>query len=321
MQAVYSDRYQIDLGLHVFPTAKYRLIAERLSQRPDITIVEPEPATWAQLALVHTAEYLAKMRDGTLGETEVDQLELPWSAGMVDGFRLMVGGTVQAGLLATGLEVTRLKSQVREDVREDDAASRPATSDFRIVCHVGGGLHHAFPNHGEGFCPFNDVAVAARVLQDRGLVRIAIVDLDVHHGNGTAFIFESDPRVFTLSMHQQHNYPLWKPRSTLDVGLPDGAHDATYLRELERALPQAMAHRPQCVFFLAGADPFEDDQLGGLRLTRDGLRRRDRMVIETVRAAGVPLVVTLAGGYARRLDDTVSIHAATIEEAAAAARG
>jgi acetoin utilization deacetylase AcuC-like enzyme len=301
MQAVYSDRYQIDLGLHVFPTAKYRLIAERLSRRPDITFVEPEPATWAQLALVHTAEYLAKMRDGTLGETEVDQLELPWSAEMVEGFRLMVGGTVQAGLLATGLEVTSGKSQVRED---------------RVVCHVGGGLHHAFPNHGEGFCPFNDVAVAARVLQDRGLVRIAIVDLDVHHGNGTAFIFESDPRVFTVSMHQQHNYPLWKPRSTLDVGLPDGAHDATYLRELERVLPQAMAHRPQCVFFLAGADPYEDDQLGGLRLTRDGLRRRDRMVIETVRAAGVPMVVTLAGGYARRLDDTVAIHMATIEEAA-----
>jgi acetoin utilization deacetylase AcuC-like enzyme len=312
MQAVYSDRYHIDLGLHVFPTAKYRLIAERLSQRPDITFVEPDPATWAQLALVHTAEYLAKMRDGTLGETELDQLEMPWSAGMVDGFRLMVGGTVQAALLATGLEVTSLKSQVRED----GSALRLATSDFRVVCHVGGGLHHAFPNHGEGFCPFNDVAVAARVLQDRGLVRIAIIDLDVHHGNGTAFIFESDPRVFTLSMHQQHNYPLWKPRSTLDVGLPDGTHDATYLRELERALPQAMAHRPQCVFFLAGADPYEDDQLGGLRLTRDGLRRRDRMVIETVRAAGVPLVVTLAGGYARRLDDTVSIHMATIEEAA-----
>src|SRR5262245_33361527 len=306
MQAVYSNRYQIDLGLHVFPTAKYHLIAERLSQRPDISVVEPEPATWAELALVHTAEYLAKMRDGTLGETEVEQLELPWSAEMVEGFRLMVGGTIQAGLLATGLEVTSVKSQVGKD---------------GVVCHVGGGLHHAFPNHGEGFCPFNDVAVAARVLQGRGLLRIAIVDLDVHHGNGTAFIFESDPQVFTLSMHQQHNYPVWKPRSTLDVGLPDGVHDVTYLRELERALPQAMAHRPQGVFFLAGADPYEDDQLGGLRLTRDGLRRRDRMVIETVRAAGVPLVVTLAGGYARRLDDTVAIHAATIEEAAAAARG
>src|SRR6476646_2476692 len=144
MQAVYSDRYQIDLGLHVFPTAKYRLIAERLSQRPDITFVEPEPATWAQLALVHTADYLAKMRDGNLGETEVDQLELPWSAGMVDGFRLMVGGTVQAGLLATGLEVSSLKSQVREELREDGSASRLATSDFRVVCHLGGGLHHAF---------------------------------------------------------------------------------------------------------------------------------------------------------------------------------
>ena len=323
MQAVYSDRYQIDLGLHVFPTAKYRLIAERLSQRPDITFVEPQPATWAELALVHTAEYLAKMRDGTLDETEVDQLELPWSAEMVEGFRLMVGGTIQAGLLATGLEVRSLKSEVRSSNPKVRSASdfRLPPSNFRVVCHVGGGLHHAFPNHGEGFCPFNDVAVAARVLQERGLGRIAIVDLDVHHGNGTAFIFESDPRVFTLSMHQQHNYPVWKPRSTLDVGLPDGAHDATYLRELERALPQAMAHRPQCVFFLAGADPYEDDQLGGLRLTRDGLRGRDRMVIETVRAAGVPLVVTLAGGYARRLDDTVSIHAATIEEAAAAAQG
>jgi len=310
MQAVYSNRYQIDLGLHVFPTAKYRLIAERLSQRPDITFVEPEPATWAEMALVHTADYLAKMRDGTLGETEVDQLELPWSAEMVEGFRLMVGGTIQAALIATGLEGTSFKSQGGLSLE---------TSDFRVACHIGGGLHHAFPNHGEGFCPFNDVAVAARVLQDRGLARIAIIDLDVHHGNGTAFIFESDPRVFTLSMHQQHNYPVWKPRSTLDVGLPDGAHDATYLRELERALPQAMAHRPQCVFFLAGADPYEDDQLGGLRLTRDGLQQRDRMVIETVRTAGVPLVVTLAGGYARRLDDTVSIHAATIEEAAGAA--
>jgi acetoin utilization deacetylase AcuC-like enzyme len=314
MQAVYSDRYQIDLGLHVFPTAKYRLIAERLSQRPDITFVEPEPATWAQLALVHTAEYLAKMRDGTLSETEVDQLELPWSAGMVDGFRLMVGGTIHAAVAACDLQHDRTQSAQSTQRRGFSASS--AGSAFNVVAHIGGGLHHAFPNHGEGFCPFNDVAVAARVLQDRGLARIAIVDLDVHHGNGTAFIFEADPRVFTLSMHQQHNYPLWKPRSTLDVGLPDGAHDATYLRELGRALPQAMAHRPQCVFFLAGADPYEDDQLGGLRLTREGLRRRDRMVIETVRAAGVPLVVTLAGGYARRLEDTVAIHMATIEEAA-----
>jgi len=180
-------------------------------------------------------------------------------------------------------------------------------------------LHHAFPNHGEGFCPFNDVAVAARVLQARGVERIAIVDLDVHHGNGTAFTFESDPSVFTFSMHQQHNYPMWKPRGSLDVGLPDGTHDATFLRELERALPTVIAHAPQHVFYLAGADPYEDDQLGGLRLTRDGLRRRDRLVIDTFRGAGVPVVIVLAGGYARHLDDTVASHAATIEEAARAA--
>jgi acetoin utilization deacetylase AcuC-like enzyme len=223
----------------------------------------------------------------------------------------MVGGTIQASLIATGLEVRSTKSEVGSNAPD----VRLQTSDFQVVGHIGGGFHHAFPNHGEGFCPFNDVAVAARVLQGHRVERIAIVDLDVHHGNGTAFTFESDPRIFTCSMHQQHNYPLWKPRGSLDVGLPDGAHDATYLRELEQALPRVMAHDPQCVFYLAGADPYEDDQLGGLRLTKDGLRRRDRTVIETVRAAGLPLVITLAGGYARRIEDTVAIHAATIDEA------
>jgi acetoin utilization deacetylase AcuC-like enzyme len=301
---VYAARYRIDIGLHVFPTEKYARVADRfLGDGPrSAAVVEPEPATWQQLALVHTAEYLAKMRDGTMTPEDVGQLELPWSTAMVEGFRLMVGGTIQAALIATGLEAGSLKSEVC----------------FRVTCHIGGGLHHAFPNHGEGFCPFNDVAVAARVLQTRGVERIAIVDLDVHHGNGTAFIFESEPRVFTFSMHQQHNYPLWKPRGSLDIGLSDGAHDATYLHELEQALPHVMAHEPQCVFYLAGADPYEDDQLGGLRLTKDGLRRRDRMVIETVRAAGVPLVITLAGGYARHVEDTVAIHAATIEEALSA---
>jgi acetoin utilization deacetylase AcuC-like enzyme len=310
---VYAARYQIDIGLHVFPTEKYARVADRfLRDGPrSAAVVEPEPATWQQLALVHTAEYLARMRDGTMTPEDVGQLELPWSSAMVEGFRLMVGGTIQAGLIATGLEVGSSTSEVRSGASD----FVPQTSDFRIVCHIGGGLHHAFPNHGEGFCPFNDVAVAARVLQTRGVERIAIVDLDVHHGNGTAFIFESEPRVFTFSMHQQHNYPLWKPRGSLDIGLPDGAHDATYLHELEQALPRVMAHEPQCVFYLAGADPYEDDQLGGLRLTKEGLRRRDRMVIEAVRAAGVPLVVTLAGGYARRVEDTVAIHTATIEEA------
>ena len=315
MTIVYAARYQIDIGLHVFPTEKYARVADRsLRDGPrSAAVVEPEPATWHQLALVHTAEYLAKMRDGTMTPEDVGQLELPWSTAMVEGFRLMVGGTIQAGLIACGLQHDD-RTQSAQSAQRIKPSVGSAASAFNVVAHIGGGLHHAFPNHGEGFCPFNDVAVAARVLQTRGVERIAIVDLDVHHGNGTAFIFESESRVFTFSMHQQHNYPLWKPRGSLDIGLPDGAHDATYLHELEQALPRVMAHEPQCVFYLAGADPYEDDQLGGLRLTKEGLRRRDRKVIETVRAAGVPLVVTLAGGYARRLGDTVAIHCATIEE-------
>jgi acetoin utilization deacetylase AcuC-like enzyme len=308
---LYSPRYQIDIGLHVFPTQKYRLVADSLSRHEGVAWREPEPATWDQLALVHTRDYLARIRAGTLTLEERSQLELPWSAEMVEGFRLMVGGTIQAASIACGLEVGSLKS----DVSTDRPDFRLPTSDFCVVCHLGGGLHHAFPNHGEGFCPFNDVAVAARVLQASGVDRMAIVDLDVHHGNGTAFIFESDRRVFTFSMHQQHNYPMWKPRSSLDIGLPDGVHDAMYLHELGQALPRVMAHEPQCVFYLAGADPYEDDQLGGMRLTKEGLRRRDRLVIDVVRAAGVPLVITLAGGYARRIEDTVAIHTTTIEEA------
>jgi acetoin utilization deacetylase AcuC-like enzyme len=228
---------------------------------------------------------------------------------MVEGFRLMVGGTVAAACLASkrGRESFLHGTVVDPGI----VKTTPGT-----VCHIGGGLHHAFPNHGEGFCPFNDVAVAVRVLQSLGVERVAIVDLDVHHGNGTAFIFESDPRIFTFSMHQQHLYPMWKPRGSLDIGLADNTGDARYLDALSAALPQVMASDPECVFYLAGADPYEDDQLGGLRLTREGLRARDRLVVDTVGASGVPLVVTLAGGYARRVDDTVAIHAATIEEAA-----
>ena len=291
----YSARYHIDIGLHVFPTQKYRLVHDAALALPgaaegSIAFHEPEPASWDELALVHTSEYLAKLRDGTLTDADIAQLELPWSPEMVDGFRVMVGGTIRAGLSAC-------------------AASGG------VAVHIGGGLHHAFANHGEGFCPFNDVAVAVRVLHGEGIDRAAIVDLDVHHGNGTAFIFERDPRVFTFSMHQQLNYPMWKPKGSLDIGLPDGVHDAAYLEALENALPKVMASAPECVFYLAGADPYEDDQLGGLRLTRDGLRQRDRMVIAAVRDAHVPLVIVLAGGYARRVEDTVAIHVATIAEA------
>ena len=355
MYVFYSPRYAIDLGLHVFPTLKYRMVHARLLEARVVDasdVIEPEPATWRELALVHTPEYLTKMRDGTLTSEDIAQLELPWSEAMVDGFRMMAGGTIDAACLACG--VSRAESQISNP---ESPANPESQIPNPIACHLGGGLHHAFANHGEGFCPFNDVAVAVRVLQARGIERVAIVDLDVHHGNGTAFIFnprgvppprgedlstargappplataagarlesglsasaDADANVFTFSMHQQYNYPMWKPRGSLDIGLPDGTHDATFLKELERGLLAVMASRPRCVFYLAGADPYEDDQLGGLRLTKDGLRARDRMVIDAVRAAGVPLVITLAGGYARRVEDTVEIHVATIEEAARA---
>lgn len=296
---VYSDRYHIDLGPHVFPTEKYRLVqaavlAAGLVQTSDVC--EPDLAGWDQLRLVHTSEYLTTLHAGGLSAEESAELQLPWSREMVEAFRLMVGGTITAARLAC------------------DTGSTPAGLS-PVAVHLGGGLHHAFPNHGEGFCPFNDIAVAVRVLQRSGFERVAVVDLDVHHGNGTAFVFESDPRVFTFSMHQQHNYPMWKPRGSLDIGLADGTTDATYLRELERALPKVMAHKPDCVFYLAGADPYADDQLGGLSLTREGLCQRDRAVVECVRASGTPLVITLAGGYARVLMDTISIHVATVAEA------
>jgi acetoin utilization deacetylase AcuC-like enzyme len=302
VRAVYSPRYQIDIGAHVFPTGKYRLVHARVLESAIIRpsdVVEPEPASWRDLALVHTSEYLDRIRDGTLTADDLAGLQLPWSPDIVDAFRTMVGGTVQAARMACGLGESTIHHG-------------------ELTVHIGGGLHHAFANHGEGFCTFNDVAVAVRVLQAQGIERVAIVDLDVHHGNGTAFIFESDPRVFTFSMHQQLNYPVWKPRGSLDIGLPDGTGDATFLGDLQQALPTVMASRPQCVFYLAGADPYEDDQLGGLAVTQEGLRARDRMVIETVHRADVPLVITLAGGYARRVEDTVAIHVATIEEAARA---
>jgi acetoin utilization deacetylase AcuC-like enzyme len=254
-------------------------------------------ASWDDLALAHTREYLDKLRTNTLTADDIATLELPWAPGLIDGFRLMVGGT--------------------------SAAARAALDEGRAA-HLGGGLHHAFANHGEGFCPLNDVAVAIRVLQARStrsarsgraraIRRAAVVDCDVHHGNGTAMIFERDPDVFTFSIHQQHNYPLFKPRSDLDVGLEDGAGDERYLAALAGALPRVLDSRPELIVYLAGADPFEHDRLGGLKLTKRGLAERDRMVGAAARDAGVPLVTVLAGGYAADVRDTVDIHVATIE--------
>jgi acetoin utilization deacetylase AcuC-like enzyme len=299
VRVVYSSAYELDIGPHVWPISKYRLIRGALdpatirdrgaSVQGRLHLVEPEPASWDDLALVHTPEYLGKVRNGTLTAQEVAQLEIPWSPDIADGFRVMVGGTVMA--------------------------ARAALEDGTAV-HLGGGLHHAFADHGEGFCLFNDVAVAIRRLQRDGAIgRAAVVDCDVHHGNGTAMIFGRDAEVFTFSIHQQANYPMWKPPSRLDIGLGDGTRDDVYLAKLEHALRSVRAHRPDVIAYLAGADPFKEDQLGGLSLTKEGLRRRDRMVFDACRAGGVPVFVTLAGGYARRVEDTVDIHVATVEEA------
>lgn len=288
----YSPAYELDLGGHIWPTAKYRLIAEALVRA---SVVEPDgftppaPCDWDDLALVHTPDYLEKVRTLSLSRDEIATLELPLSAALVDGFRLMVGGTCET-----------FASALRDGV----------------AAHLGGGLHHAFANHGEGFCLFNDVAVAVRRLQRAGTIaRAAVVDCDVHHGNGTAMIFEQDPSVFTFSIHQQHNYPMFKPRSDLDVGLADGTGDDEYLAQLAPALERVMESRPQLIAYLAGADPFRGDRLGGLALSFDGLLARDRMVMEAATAAGVPVAIVLAGGYAAEVNDTVAIHVATVREA------
>jgi acetoin utilization deacetylase AcuC-like enzyme len=271
------------------------------------SLVEPEPAAWDDLALVHTGDYLQKTRDGGFRASELALLELPWSREVAEGFRLMAGGTIAAARLA----VEARRRPKGGPVGGDAGAPRLAAA-----ANLGGGFHHAFPSHGEGFCLYNDVAVAVRVLQRDGVIsRAAVVDVDVHQGNGTAFIFEGDASVFTFSIHQEHNYPHVKPRGSLDVGLPDGTGDREYLHALERALPVVLASRPDLIVYVAGADPYVDDQLGGLCLTYEGLRGRDFLVLSSARDAGVPAVIVFAGGYARRVEDTAAIHIATIEEA------
>ena len=288
---VYSRHYEVDLGGHVWPIAKYRLIASRLVESGYVHragFIEPGLCSWEDLALVHTPEYLEKVRSGSLSEAEIRTLELPWMEELADGFRLMTGGTCQAAELAL---------------------------DRGVAVHLGGGLHHGFPDHGEGFCVFNDVAVAIRRLQRSGRVRqCAVVDCDVHHGNGTAFIFAGDDSVFTFSIHQQHNYPAWKPAGDLDIGLADGAGDEVYLMRLAEALPKVIRTRPELIVYLAGSDPFKDDRLGGLSLTHDGLRKRDRLVLDAAAAAAIPVAIVLAGGYAVRVEDTVTAHVNTVVE-------
>jgi len=287
----------LNLGPHVFPSQKFRLVhaqllSDGLAAAEDV--LAPEPASDADVLRVHTSEYVHKLKTGTLSHEEILRLEIPYSRELIDACWLAAGGSILAGRLALA-----------------DGWS----------ANIGGGFHHAYPDHGEGFCVLHDVAIAIRRLQSDGAVKTAmVVDTDVHQGNGTAAIFASDPDVFTLSIHQENNYPFPKPPSTIDIDLPDGIGDDDYLAILERHLHRAFDDcSPQILFYVGGADPYIEDQLGGLWLTMEGLARRDRLVFDYARRHQVPVAITLAGGYARRVEDTIRIHVNTIIAAREAA--
>ena len=249
-------------------------------------VVEPQPAPLADVLLVHTLDYVTRLRAGTLTPREIRRLGLPWSKALVRRSFLAAGGTLNAARWALSQGVGS---------------------------NLAGGTHHAYPDRGEGFCVLNDVAIAVRALRrDRLIRRAAIVDCDVHQGNGTAFIFRDSPEVFTFSMHGAKNYPLFKENSTLDIELADGTGDAEFLETLSEALPRIFMHHPDVIFYLGGADPFEKDKLGRLKLTQAGLKRRDEMVLRFAKEHHTPVVTTMSGGYAADINDTVEIHANTI---------
>jgi acetoin utilization deacetylase AcuC-like enzyme len=315
---IYSDDYFLPIGSHVFPAEKYRRVHDKLLAT---AIVEPSDFITPQLAsdqdilLVHTPQYVQKLKTGTLSPSEEMQMEIPYSPELVRAFWLAAGGSILAA----------------------EHALRG-----RVAINIGGGFHHAFPDHGEGFCMIHDVAVAIRRMQREEKIRTAMtVDCDVHHGNGTAAIFAgtrtpsdrlpstsasalgSAPRgkmrqdhageVFTISLHQHNNYPAWKPPSSIDVDLPDGVGDDDYLAWLDNALSSGLRQfEPDLICYIAGADPYREDQLGGLALSLEGLKRRDELVFRVARARNIPVMVTYAGGYARKVEDTVTIHCNTV---------
>jgi acetoin utilization deacetylase AcuC-like enzyme len=290
---VYHERYDLKLGDHIFPSRKFkwlhdRMLWTRFASKEDF--IEPQPATGADIELAHDPAWVRKLETGTLSYQEILRLEIPYSRQMVEAFWLAAGGSILAArqALETG-----------------------------IGYNVGGGFHHAYPGHGEGFCAVNDIAVALRRLQRDGALRTAmVVDCDVHHGNGTAAIFAGDPSVFTLSIHQFNNYPTDKPPSSLDIHLPDGTGDAEYLNRLDNGYRAALAlFHPDLIVYVAGADPYYEDQLGGLSLTFEGLAERDRLVIRTALGRAIPVAIVLAGGYAESVEDTVTIHANTAKVA------
>ena len=299
---IYSDEYFLPIGSHVFPAEKYRRVRDRLldtkvAEASDF--VAPRPATDEDILLVHTPRYVEKLKTGTLSAQEELAMEIPYSPELVRAFWLAAGG-----------------SMVAADCALNDG----------VAINIGGGFHHAFPDHGEGFCMINDIAVAIRQMQRDEKIRTAMtIDCDVHQGNGTAAVFapafvpdmvrtrRAPSDVFTISLHQQNNYPAFKPPSSLDMNLPDGVGDAEYLACLGSAINLGLSKfKPELICYVAGADPYVDDQLGGLSLTIEGLKHRDALVFQRAKAEGIPVMVTFAGGYAHKLEDTVTIHSNTI---------
>jgi acetoin utilization deacetylase AcuC-like enzyme len=290
MRVFYSPRYYADIGPgHIFPIRKFELVRDRLLAEGTLqleNLVEPEPASMEQVLLVHTADYVERLCDGKLTANEIRRLGLPWSPALVQRSFYASGGTI--------------------------CAAREALISG-VASNLAGGTHHSFPDHGEGFCVLNDVAIAVRVLQQESLIETAaIVDCDVHQGNGTATIFAGDPTVFTFSMHGAKNYPLFKKLSTIDIELPDNTGDDAYLESLKSNLPKVLQFEPDIVFYLAGADPFVGDKLGRLALTIDGLRKRDELVLTSCYKRELPVVTVMSGGYGEQLGDTVEIHCNTI---------
>jgi len=294
-----SARYTIPLPTnHRFPIAKYALLRDAVMASGLVgagNLHEPERAPVESLLLVHTAPYVHAVMSGTLTDAEQRRIGLPWSEALVERSFRAVGGTCEAATAAL---------------------------DRGLTMNLAGGTHHAFPDHGEGFCVFNDVAVAIRTLQRDGRIRrAAVIDLDVHQGNGTHAIFAGDRSVFTFSMHGGRNYPFHKVAGSLDVELADGTGDDVYLGALADALPRALsAAAPDLAIYLAGADSHEGDRLGRLCLTFDGLARRDVMVLDACREVGIPIAITIAGGYGRHIEDSVRVHLNTVRIASELAR-
>jgi acetoin utilization deacetylase AcuC-like enzyme len=299
MKIYYSDHLLVPLPQgHRFPMPKYALLHQRLREArlPSVELLPAEPATDEQLLLVHHREYLEKVILGTLSERELRRIGFPWSPELVVRSRYSVGGTI--------------------------CTCRAALQDG-YAANLAGGTHHAYPDHGEGYCVFNDVAVAARVLQaERRARRVVILDLDVHQGNGTAAIFANDPTVFTFSVHGAKNFPFHKEVSDLDIALPDGSDDAVFLEAVQSGLSLALKQaEADLAIYIAGADPYLDDRLGRLAMTKEGLAERDRLVFEQCRSYGLPVAVVMGGGYARQVEDVVDIHMQTMRLLAQMANG